>query len=75
MLLEGFDDSSSGNENIPKATDDEDFVFYIVYDSHHLKAELKHENNKASSDVMSSEWDKILSKWWSQEKRTGEEIS
>ncbi len=32
------------------------FLCYLLYESDNLKAELEHENDKASSDDMSSEW-------------------
>lgn len=31
----------------------------LIYKSDHIKAELEHENDVASSDVMSSEWNEI----------------
>ena len=30
LILEDFDESSSGNEDVPEATDDEEFVFVTI---------------------------------------------
>lgn len=54
-----FDDSSSGNEEAPVATDEQGFVFVPFINQIIKKTELEHENDKARSDSMSSERDRL----------------
>lgn len=53
FIFERFDENSSGNEDRPEATDDEDMVLWMN-EWDHLKAELDPENDEDTSDDMSS---------------------
>lgn len=55
MTLEHLNESSAGKKERPKAGDDDKCVG--VYASSHLKEEWEHDNDKAGSDKMSSDWD------------------